>query len=128
MAFPMWNEFAGWVSILLGIVLGMYMGVKFQSESWLGGYAALRRRMFRLAHVAFIALGMTNVIAVSSLSRSSLRAPLPGVASWLLIASALLMPSCCLLFAAGFRRYEVFAVPVVSLAIGLLLIIGGLMP
>lgn len=124
----MWNEFAGWVSILAGVLLGMFMGVKFRSESWLGGYTSLRRRMLRLGHVAFVALGMTNVIAASSLSRSSLGAPLPEVASWLLIASAVLMPSCCLLFAAGFRRYEAFAVPVVSLSIGILLVIGGLVP
>ena len=29
----MWNEIAGWCSILVGVSLGLYMGVKFRSDS-----------------------------------------------------------------------------------------------
>ena len=54
----MLNEIAGWISILAGVLMGLFMGLKFQSDTWLGGYGSLSRRMVRLAHVALVALGM----------------------------------------------------------------------
>jgi hypothetical protein len=37
------------------------------------------------------------------------------------------MPVCCLLIAKSFRRFEIFALPIGSLALALLLTIGGLL-
>lgn len=122
----MWNEIAGWSSILLGVVLGLYMGIRFQSDDWLGGYNALPRRMVRLAHVALVALGMLNILAAGSLSRSALPSQLVTTASWTMIAGALAMPTCCLWIATGSRRFEMFAVPVLCLVTALILTIGGL--
>ena len=122
----MWNEIAGWCSILLGILLGLYMGVKFRSDNWLGGYGALSRRMVRLAHVALIALGMLNIVAAQSLSESHLSGIAVTIASWTMIASVPLMPVCCLAVAGGCRRFEIFIAPVLTLLIALTLIIGGL--
>ena len=122
----MWNEIAGWTAILMGVVLGLYMGIRFQSDDWLGGYNALPRRMVRLAHIALVALGMLNILAANTLSRSPLTSAVVLTASWTLIAGALTMPACCLWIAAGSRRFGLFAVPVVCLVAGLILTIGGL--
>jgi hypothetical protein len=122
------NEIGGWILILVGAGLGTYMGVRFQSEKWLGGYSSLARRMVRLAHIACIALGMLNIQASQALARTTLRAGLSHLASGLFIAAAILMPLCCLWIAAGFRRFEIFAAPVICLATALVLTIGGLLP
>lgn len=121
------NETFGWISVLAGLGLGLYMGVKFQREDWLGGYNAFPRRMVRLAHVALVALGMLNIQFAHSLPRLELGPRAAGVASVALMAAAILMPACCLWIAFRRRHFEVFAAPVSCLAIGLLLTIGGLL-
>lgn len=121
----MYNETFGWFSILAGFFLGLYLGIKFQREDWLGGYSALPRRMVRMAHIAMVALGMLNVQFGQSLHRMELSPWLAGVASWALIAGALLMPASCLWIALGSRRFEIFAAPITCLVAGLLLTVGG---
>jgi len=120
------NELAGWTAILVGVLLGVYMGVKFQSETWLGGYSSLARRMVRLGHVAFIALGMLNIQLGRTLENLTLPAALVQVASIAMIGGNLLMPACCLAIARGSRRFEIFAAPIVCLITALVLAIGGL--
>jgi hypothetical protein len=31
------NEAFGWLSVLCGLVIGVYLGIRFQREDWLGG-------------------------------------------------------------------------------------------
>lgn len=123
----MWNETFGWFSVLGSLVMGLYMGVKFQREDWLGGYNAFPRRMVRLAHIALAALGMLNIQFAQSLARLHLTPNLAKAASISFIAAAVLMPACCLLLAARRRHFEIFALPILSLATGLTLTIGGLL-
>ncbi len=123
----MWNEPLGWTAILASIGMGLYMGVKFQREGWLGGYDAFPRRMVRLAHVALAALGMLNILLAQSLPRLRLAPQLRALASLSYITAAILMPACCLWLAAGRRHFGIFAVPVGSLAAGLILTLGGLL-
>ncbi len=121
------NEICGWIFVLGGLVMGLVMGVKFQREDWLGGYSAFPRRMVRLAHVALVALGMINIQFAQSAARLHLGAGLAIAASFAFIAAAVLMPACCLWMAARRSHFEVFAAPIVSLAVGLTLTIGGLL-
>lgn len=121
----MGNEIAGWIFVLGGLVMGLVMGLKFQREEWLGGYSAFPRRMVRLAHVALVALGMLNIQFAQSADRLHLDSRLTGVASLAFIAAAVLMPTCCLWMAARRRHFEIFAAPIVCLATGLILTIGG---
>jgi hypothetical protein len=121
------NEILGWMSVLAGLAMGLVMGIKFQREDWLGGYGAFPRRMVRLAHVALVALGILNIQFAQSLPRLHLGATLAGVASTAFIAAAILMPACCLCMAAQRRHFEIFAAPIVSLAVGLTLTVGGLL-
>jgi len=50
------NLQAGWVGILLGCLAGEVPGLFFQKNDWQGGYASWRRRMIRLAHIAFFGI------------------------------------------------------------------------
>lgn len=120
------NETFGWISVLAGLAMGLYMGLKFQREDWLGGYNAFPRRMVRLAHVALVALGVLNIQFAQSLPRLHLDATTSVTASYAFMAAAVLMPACCLWMAVRRSHFEIFAAPVSCLATGLVLTIGGL--
>ncbi len=120
------NELFGWISVLAGVALGLYMGAKFQREDWLGGYGAFSRRMVRLAHVALVAIGILNIQFAESTARLLLSPVLETAASLALMAAAVLMPACCLWIAGRRRHFGIFTVPVACLAVGLILTIGGL--
>ena len=123
----MLNEIFGWLSVLAGLVMGLYMGMKFQREDWLGGYNAFPRRMVRLAHVALVALGMLNILFAQSAARQRLSPALAQAASIAFVAAAVTMPACCLWIATRRRHFEFFAAPITALAAGLILTIGGLL-
>ena len=59
---PQINLVFAWVWILAGFLSGMAMGLFFDKENWLGGYASHKRRMYRLGHIAFFGLGTVNFI------------------------------------------------------------------
>ena len=121
------NELCGWIFVLGGLAMGLVMGVKFQREDWLGGYASFPRRMVRLAHVALVGLGILNIQFAESAARMHLNPSLLSIASFAFMAAAVLMPACCLWMAATRRHFEIFAAPVACLAAGLILTIGGLL-
>ena len=75
------NETVGWILVLGSLVLGLYMGLKFQREDWLGGYNGFPRRMVRLAHIALAALGVLNILFAQTAPRLHLEAPLVNAAS-----------------------------------------------
>jgi hypothetical protein len=107
--------------------MGLWMGIKFQDEDWLGGYGAMPRRMVRLAHIALAALGIINIEFGRSVGELALSPTLIRGASLAFIVAAVSMPACCLMIARKFSRFEIFALPVTSLAVALLLTIGGLL-
>ncbi|MBM4184808.1 MAG: hypothetical protein FJ207_11450 [Gemmatimonadetes bacterium] len=53
---------AGWAGMLGGVVAGAVIGLFFENEDWMGGYASFRRRLTRLGHVAFFGLGYVNIL------------------------------------------------------------------
>ena len=122
----MTNEIFGWTCILASAVMGLWMGIRFQQENWLGGYSTLPRRMVRLAHIALAALGIVNIEFGRSVGELALSTGLIHGISFAFIVASVSMPACCLLIAQNFRRFEIFAVPVGSLFVALLLTIGGL--
>lgn len=117
------NLLVAWTWILLGFVSGMGLGLKFHQPDWLGGYASLKRRLYRLGHISFFGLGAVNLLfhfttkgwpASTSLS----------IASAAFVIGAVTMPVCCALMAHWPRLQPLFAVPVISLLIGGVLTIG----
>lgn len=114
----------GWWLILAGILSGAVIGLGFHRESFLGGYASLRRRLVRLGHIALVALGILNILfSLSPLPSLDFRAEL--LASQALVFGSLTMPLVCFLSAwrAEFRAF--FFVPVLSLGLAMILTIYG---
>jgi hypothetical protein len=123
----MMNLAFGWLWITLGFADGLAMGLLFQREDWLGGYSALRRRMVRLAHVAFFGLGLLNVLFALSVPALPLAPVWLAAASWALVVGGVTMPLCCFLMAWRPVFTAAFAVPICSLLFGGLVISLGVL-
>ena len=121
------NWVAGWTLVLAAFVSGAILGMGWHRDDFLGGYGSFRRRVIRLGHIAFAALGLMNVIfALSPL-------PTPGttaarLASGCFIAGGALMPAVCFLtgWRSGWRH--AFFLPVVSLILAVVFTLLGARP
>jgi hypothetical protein len=120
------NEVFGWVWTLAGMLAGAGLGLGFQREDWLGGYASYPRRLLRLGHLSFIGLGILNILAARAAGGLHLAVPWPAVASAALIGGAVTMPLCCALMAWRRALQPLFAVPVISLLCGVGLVVAGM--
>ncbi|MGH8103517.1 MAG: hypothetical protein ACREJQ_03240, partial [bacterium] len=56
------NLVIAWLWIALGFLGGFVLGLNFHRDDWLGGYASFPRRLYRLAHIAVLALGIMNLL------------------------------------------------------------------
>ena len=121
----MGNEAFGWLWIVLGFASGTLLGLKFQSESWLGGYGSHRRRLIRLGHISFLGLGFLNILFAHSLPQLRLSQVWLLLASWGLMLGGVTMPVCCGLMAWRKNLQPIFAIPVVTLLIGVTLVLIG---
>lgn len=111
------NLALAWLWIVLGFAFGGLMGLRFQDESWLGGYGSFRRRLYRLGHVSFFGLAIINLLfffTVCVIGRPGDDWAAPG---WGFLIGAVTMPVCCLLMAhyPRVRALFLFALPVGSL-------------
>lgn len=120
------NEPAAWILILLGMVTGAVLGMRFQEEKFLGGYSSRPRRLLRLGHISFFGLGVMNYLFAQSLGRAALEPAWALAAGWMMIAGGATMPVCCAINAWQARFQPLFAVPVVSLTTGVGVLIVGL--
>jgi len=122
------NLYFAWTWMLAGMASGAVMGVFFYRHDWLGGFGSWRRRMVRLAHIAFFGTGLLNLgfaLSWGFLERAGEPDPLLRVASVLLIVGAVAMPTVC--YAAAWRDplRHLFFVPVVSLMGGVAALLAG---
>jgi hypothetical protein len=122
-AFPL-NWTGGWTLVLLAFLSGAVLGLGWHRDDFLGGYASFRRRVVRLGHIAFAALGMLNIIF------SIVALPPPGttaarVAATCLLAGGITMPLTC--FMVGWRPAwrHAFALPVTLLVVAVVSILLG---
>ena len=122
----MWNFWAGWVGMLLGLVSGAIIGLGFHNETFAGGYASFRRRMLRLGHVAFFALGMVNVLFALTLNSSSVVPGSPQIASASLAAAGFTMPAVCFLAAWKKPFRHAFPLPVMLVLVPIVLLLEGM--
>ncbi len=84
----------GWIWILLGIISGMFLGMfAFNGPLVLSDkmmdYASLPRRILRLDHISFLALGFLNI--AYGVTASILEIKPPKFLSWLFIWGAIFM-------------------------------------
>jgi len=115
------NLALAWLWILMGFVSGMVLGMFFRGENWLGGYASFKRRMYRLGHISFFGLGAVNLLFCFTVQNFALSGELVHFASLAFVTGSIAMPLCCLVMAHFPQAHLIFAVPVISL------IAGGLM-
>ena len=115
---PELNLALAWSWVALGLGSGMVLGLFFHREQWLGGYASLKRRLYRLGHISFFALGVLNLCFYFTVRELALTGPAVMLAGWAFVVGAIFMPFCCVLMAHAPRLRPLFAVPVVSLLIG----------
>ena len=112
------NLVAGWVGMLGGVIAGALIGLYFEREDWMGGYASFRRRLTRLGHIAFFGLGFVNILFALT-TRGVAPSGWLALASWSLVVGAVAMPLCCFLTAWRRSFSRLFPVPVVAVSTGI---------
>lgn len=114
---PQLNVILAWLWIALGVVFGFVLGNFFHQEDWLGGYASLKRRLYRLAHISIFGLAILNLLFYFTVkSRTPFGMGLV-IASWGFLVGAISMPLCCLAMAHRPKLRALFLIPVLSLAV-----------
>ena len=91
------NRTVGWASLAVGIATGLVMGLwsidgPLPPPSWLGEYGDTPRRLARLGHIAFIGLGILNILLSRELLDSSLGERGRRLASRAMTLGNLLLP------------------------------------
>src|ERR671936_155223 len=109
------NLVLAWLWIVLGFAFGFYFGMNFHKEQWLGGYASLKRRLYRLAHIFFFGLAIVNLLFYLTARGFAHGSRGAIIASWGFALGAVTMPACCLLMAHRPRLRPLFLLPVLSL-------------
>ena len=114
-----------WLWFCFGVGSGALLGLAFHREDWWGGYGSWRRRLARLGHIAFFGTG--GLCLAAGLTMQSLDADprfFPGGA-WIggaLLVGSVAMPTVCFLSAWRKPLRHLFAIPVVCLAGGTVLL------
>lgn len=109
------NLLVAWIWVGLGFLSGLALGLGFNREQWLGGYASWKRRLYRLGHISFFGLGMVNLMFYFTVRAFPSGDLFAAIASIGFVAGAVTMPVCCLLMAHWPKAKAAFAVPVLSL-------------
>ena len=92
---PHINLIVAWLWMLLGFVSGLGLGLFFHQEKWLGGYASLKRRLYRLAHISFFGLGVLNLMFYFTARQCFTPTFAVKLASLGFGVGAISMPICC---------------------------------
>lgn len=89
------NVTFGWAWLLAGLIVGAVMGMwSFGGPlpSPVGDYTSLPRRLLRLAHIAFIALAIINILYGYEIDKARLSNQLKRTGSVCMMLGAILMP------------------------------------
>ena len=117
------NLIIAWTWILLGFAGGTVLGLFFHQETWLGGYTTFKRRLYRLAHISCFGLGTANLLFAVTTRNWLGHSCLTGFASCAFVLGAVTMPLCCVTTAHFPKARALFAVPVVNLLAGGVLVL-----
>jgi hypothetical protein len=121
-----WNRRIGWLSMCLGIASGLIMGMwsfdgPFAVPAWLGQYDDTSRRLARLGHIAFIGLGILNLLIAGELRRFLHSFRGRTVLSWAMNFGNIFLP--LTLFASAAYRPCKFIMSVPALAVFVALVV-----
>ncbi len=120
------NILFGWAWMCVGFLSGMILGLWSEGEQWLGGYSSVTRRYLRLAHVAFIALSIINILYGHELASVALPNNIKNIGSALMIFGTAGVPLACI--SAAFLRKTKYLLPLPAMAvmIGTIILVIGL--
>ena len=120
------NILFGWAWMCVGFISGMTLGLWAEGEEWLGGYSSITRRYLRLAHVAFIALSVINILYGKELGSVALPNHIKSICSALMIFGAVGVPIACI-SAAFYRKAKYFLpLPALAVLIGTAILVIGM--
>jgi len=120
------NIIFGWAWMCLGFIFGMTLGMWAEEEKWLGGYASIARRYLRLAHVAFIALSVINILYGKEIGSVALPTYIENIGSALMIFGAAGVPIACI-STAFYRKAKYFLpLPALAMLIGTAILVIGM--
>jgi hypothetical protein len=122
------NRGVGWGSLAVGVGVGLVMGLwsfdgPVQTPAWIGDYGDTSRRLIRLGHIAFIGLGLIDILIERELARSALGQAGRTIASWAMVIGNVLLP--VVLFAAAIHRPFKYAMAVPASAVFLALVLAA---
>ena len=120
------NILFGWAWMCVGFLSGMILGLRAEGEQWLGGYDSLTRRYLRLAHVAFVALSIINVLYGKELGTIDLPNHFKNIGSALMIFGAAGVPLACISAAFLRKTRYLLPVPAAAVLIGVIILLIGL--
>jgi hypothetical protein len=126
------NRRVGWVVFLAGIIGGMVMGMwsfdgPVSAPAALADYSSLPRRLTRLAHIAAMALGITNILYGQELGRVRMSRITKRIGAHAMAASAVLMPVTLTLAAFVDARWKyLLPIPATAALVAVTLIVLGL--
>jgi len=111
--------------MLGGVASGIYLGLHFHKNDWLGGYSSFRRRLLRLGHISFFGIGFVNLMFAFTLRAMPVAAPYGEIGAFALATAAIAMPLTCFLAAWQPKFRELFPIPVVGLLTGIVAVLAG---
>jgi len=120
------NILFGWAWMCVGFLSGMILGLQAEGKQWLGGYASLTRRYLRLAHVAFVALSIINILYGKELGTIDLPNHFKNIGSALMIFGAAGVPLACISAAFLRKTRYLLPVPAAAVLIGVIILLIGL--
>jgi hypothetical protein len=119
------NLLVGWLAVLASLLSGLLGGLFFHREDWMGGYQSYSRRLARLGHISFAALGFLNLVFAVTAPAMNLQGVSLRISSIAFITGAVAMPTCCFLSAWRKPLRHLFPIPVAAILSGLISILAG---
>lgn len=124
------NRTVGWISLAVGVATGLVMGLwsfdgPVTPPAWLGEYGDTARRLARLGHIAFIGLGMINILLAHELPHSALGPRARRIASRHMNFGNLALPITLFVAAAWRPAKYAMAIPATAVFVALCLVAWG---
>lgn len=125
------NRLVGWSLFLAGIASGMLLGLwafdgPFQAPERFADYAGVPRRLLRLAHIAAMALGLTNVFLGHEMPHLALSRMTRAIASKAMIVGGIAMPIVLTAASLDERFKYLLPIPATASFVAVALVCAGL--